>query len=150
MLVYLQRWQVANSLYHLQKKRNNNEDRVQEHDLCAYIGGKDIQKGKAINTPLEIFRAHLAYIFWRAKDHAGLYRAIEKTIKDCQDKNVSWIIKTNDPDGISYCLDLTARGREVYPFSHLISKFFENYYVRWGVGILFTWLIGQHIIARLR
>jgi hypothetical protein len=149
MLTYLQRWQVANSLYHLQRKRDRVQW-VQEHDLCAYIGGVDIATHKGPDTLLTKTRAHLAYFFWRVRNHDELYRKIINTIQDCEDENINWITKHYDKNGISYYLNLTARGREVYPFSHLIGNFFGNTYVKWAVTGLIVWLLGKYIVVNLK
>jgi hypothetical protein len=146
MWTYLQRWQAVNSLYHLQRKRDNVRW-VQEHDLCAYIGGIDIVTHKGGDIALTNFRARVAYWFWGVRSHDELYRTIRNTIQDCEDKDVNWIARIYDKNAVSYYLNLTPRGREIYPYSHLLGKFFGNYYVKWIVTGLIVWILANHIIT---
>jgi len=146
MWSYLQRWQVANSLYHLQRKRDNKRW-VQEHDLFAYISGMNLETHVGGDTPMTTIRAHLAYLFYGVRNHDELYRAIRNIIHDCEDKNVNWIVREYDRNSISPYLNLTARGREIYPYSHLIGQFFGNYYVKWAVTGIIVWILGKHLIT---
>lgn len=146
MLTYLQRWQVTNSLYHLQRKRDNVRW-VQEHDLCAYISGVDIVTHKTKDTFWTNARAHIAYFFWRVNNHEELYRTISNTILDCEDKDVNWVTRAYDKNAISYYLNLTARGREIYPYSHLIGNILNDYYVKWIITTLIVWSLANHIIT---
>jgi hypothetical protein len=139
MWTYLQRWQVVNSLYHLQRTRDNTRW-VQEHDLCAYIGGTDINTSHG-DTVLSKMRARLSCWFFKVRSYDELYQEIRNIIYDCQDKNVNWIVKEQDKNSISPYLNLTARGREIYPYSHLIGIFFGNYYVKWITIAFIVWIL---------
>lgn len=145
MWTYLQRWQVANSLYHLQRKRDNIRW-VQEYDLIAWITGSDLNEEIPFGDEafLNKARRRLSYIFFGVSKHDDLYTKIRNIINECEDRDVNWIIRDKENNFHIY-LNLTTRGREIYPYSHLIGIIFSNYYVKWGTTILIIWLLGYFL-----
>ncbi len=120
MLTFLQRWKVANALYHLGRHRDMKVW-IPEHDLCEWIAGGDIWKDSAWGkTP---FIRNLKYRFWyfffRVKSHDQLYQKIKNVIYDCEHIEPAWVRRTTGNNGISDHLCLSPRGNEVYAVSYL-------------------------------
>ena len=75
------------------------------------------------------------------RDHGELYRKVEYVIRECEDPTVNWLARRDrDYNSISDYIALTAQGRIVYPLSHLVGRFFGNYYVKWIMGALIAWI----------
>ena len=143
MWTYLQRWQVINCLYHFQMKRGGVRW-AQEHDLIAWIGGSDLRT-QLRDTFLSSARAHLSYFFFGVKNHNDFFIKIRNIINECEDRDVNWIIREpKGKDGISDYLNLTARGRAVYAYSHLVGLLLENYYIKYGITSFVIWLLATH------
>jgi hypothetical protein len=115
ILTFLQRWKVANALYHLGRHRDMKVW-VPEHDLCEWIAGGDIWKDSAWGpTPfLRNWRYKFWYFFFRVKNHEQLYQKIGNVIYDCEHIEPSWIRRTK---GDHLCL--SPKGNEVYAISYL-------------------------------
>ncbi len=142
MWTYLQRWQITNSLYHLQKRRDGVRW-VEEYDLCAFIGGTNMRTHIGPDNLMTKTRARLSYFFFGVNNHDDLFTKIRNIINECEDISVNWITRAKHKDSISDYLNLTTRGREIYPLSHLVGLFFGNYYVKWATTLLIVWSLAH-------
>ena len=145
MWTYLQRWQVVNSLYHLQRKRGGVRW-VQEHDLCAWIWGTDMSTSFwDENNFLFKIRGRLCCFFFGVSNINDLYTKIRNIINECEDVNVNWILRAKQKGTVSDYLNLTTRGWEVYPYSHLLGIFFGNYYVKWITTLIIVYILTHYL-----
>ncbi len=103
-------------------------------DIESHVGG---------DTLFTKIRARLSYILFRARNHDELYRTIQNIIHDREDKDVNWIKRIEGNNAISYYLNLTARGREIYPYSHLIFLFLDYYIIKSAVVIYAGWILSH-------
>lgn len=125
MRTYLHRWFVINRLYHLTRKRGGVVW-VEEHDLCAWLSGQDIETHGGADTVLDRIKFRLAYWFFGVKNHSKLYNKISNVVAHCESSEVNWIKSSKGNDAVSKYIALSPKGEENYALSSLIFGDISN------------------------
>lgn len=146
MWTYLQRWQMVNSLYHYRQKIDG-VSWTGEHELICWVGVRELDTAVESNTPLTRLRRLLVCWFFGVKDFDSFTTKARKLIDDCCGEELHWITRRKGWNSPFPSLNLSVRGEEIYPYSHLIGNVFGNSYVKLAFGLITAWLIGNHLIT---
>jgi hypothetical protein len=137
----------VNSLYHFRSKRGGVVW-IQEHDLIVWLSGINMRTKQGEDTLVEKMRMRLNYFFFGVRNTDDFFTKVRNVIYSCEDPDVRLIRREKaGSHEISDRLNLTTRGEEIYPYSHLIGIFFGNYWVKWALTGLIVWILGKHIVT---
>jgi hypothetical protein len=124
MKTYLKRWFVINQFYHYQRKTGIQWE--EEGKLVVWIVYKyDLNTLTFAELNIERKVRFIVKLLFGRKNYngmtlgEGISQEIRNTISDCESVNY---IQKDTPShlAINYRINLTAKGREEYPFTHLI------------------------------